>query len=204
MILLGAGREWSTRIRGRPLDAVASRTCDDRTVTLLFTLLTLAVLGVIAAVATGKIAGGLEDPSTSLPGCGLPEGPLTPGSLEAVRFSPALRGYRMAEVDLVVDRLGAELVWRDREILRLTQQLRLAERSYVGQAVAPPEWAVSGAESFPAPGHPAELFPGAPSAVPQANGDLSESVQQSLSESVQQSLSESVQQNIDTGEDRRR
>jgi DivIVA domain-containing protein len=112
-------------------------------VTLLFTLLTLAVLGVIAAVATGRIAGGLEEPSTSLAPRGLPEGPVAPESLEAVRFSPALRGYRMEEVDAVLDRLGDELARRDRQILQLGQELRLAERAYVQRAArgaANPDW----------------------------------------------------------------
>ena len=112
-------------------------------VTLLFTLLTLAVLGVIAAVASGKITGGLEEPSTSLPARGLPEGSVTPESLGAVRFSPALRGYRMQEVDVVLDQLGAELARRDRDILQLSQELRLAERTYLRQAAraaANPEW----------------------------------------------------------------
>lgn len=102
---------------------------------MLFTLLTLAVLGVIAAVATGRIAGGLEEPSTSLPPRGLPEGPVTAESLEVVRFSPALRGYRMEEVDAVLDRLGGEIVSRDRQILQLSQELRLTEREDVQRAV---------------------------------------------------------------------
>jgi DivIVA domain-containing protein len=113
-------------------------------VTLLFTLLTLAVLGVIAAVATGRITGGLEEPSTSLPSRGLPEGTVGPEAIDAVRFAPALRGYRMEEVDAVLDRLGAELDRRDREILQLRNELRLAERAYRGhaaRAAAAPEWA---------------------------------------------------------------
>jgi DivIVA domain-containing protein len=103
-------------------------------VTLLFALLTLAVVGVIAAVAMGMFTGGLEEPSTSLASRGLSEGPVTLQSLEAVRFSPALRGYRMEEVDAVLDRLGVELARRDREILQLSQELRLAERAYLQRA----------------------------------------------------------------------
>jgi DivIVA domain-containing protein len=121
-------------------------------VTLLFTLLTLVVLGVTAAVATGKIVGGLEEPSTSLAARGLPEGSVMPESLEAVRFSPAVRGYRMEEVDAVLDRLGAELARRDREILRLGQELRLAERAYLRRAArsaASSERAVPGADGVP-------------------------------------------------------
>lgn len=123
--------------------------------TLLFTLLTLAVLGVIAAVAVGKIAGGLEEPSTSLAARGLPEGPATPEAVNAVRFSPALRGYRMEEVDAVLDRLSGELARRDRQILQLGQELRLAERAYVQRAArgaASPEWVAPGTGPIPVTG----------------------------------------------------
>lgn len=49
----------------------------------------------------------------------LPDGPLTAGDLDGVRFGLALRGYRMAEVDAVLDRLAAELGARDEQIARL-------------------------------------------------------------------------------------
>lgn len=91
--------------------------------TLLFILLTLAVLGVVVAVAIGKITGGLGEPSSSLPAQGLPAGEVQPDSLDAVRFSPALRGYRMSEVDAVLDRLTHELARRDDEISRLRQEM---------------------------------------------------------------------------------
>ena len=128
---------------------------------MLFTLLTLAVLGVIAAVASGKIAGGLEEPSTSLPGRGLAQGPVTPESLEAVRFSPALRGYRMEEVDAVLDQLGAELASRDRDILQLSQELRLAERTYLrpaARAAANPEWSAPDTGPYPPNAYPSSPY----------------------------------------------
>jgi DivIVA domain-containing protein len=134
-------------------------------VTLLFTLLTLAVLGVIAAVASGKIAGGLEEPSTSLPARGLPEGPVTPESLGAVRFSPALRGYRMQEVDVVLDQLGAELARRDRDILQLSQELRLAERTYLRQAAraaANPEWSAPDTGPYQSESYQSESYQSEP------------------------------------------
>jgi len=37
------------------------------------------------------------------------DGPLTAGDLRRVRFSTAVRGYRMSEVDALLDRLAAEL-----------------------------------------------------------------------------------------------
>jgi DivIVA domain-containing protein len=88
-------------------------------VTLLLTLLILAVVGLVAAVAAGRITGGLDEPSSSLPGRGLPAGRLGVADVEGVRFSPALRGYRMDEVDDVLDRLTEELQLRDEEIAEL-------------------------------------------------------------------------------------
>jgi DivIVA domain-containing protein len=92
-------------------------------VTLLLTLLILAVVGLVAAVAAGRITGGLDEPSSSLPGRGLPAGRVGVGDLERVRFSPALRGYRMDEVDDVLDRLTEELELREEEVAELRRAL---------------------------------------------------------------------------------
>jgi DivIVA domain-containing protein len=92
-------------------------------VTLLLALLILAVVGLVAAVAAGRITGGLDEPSSSLPGRGLPAGRVGVGDLERVRFSPALRGYRMDEVDDVLDRLTEELELREEEIAELRRAL---------------------------------------------------------------------------------
>jgi DivIVA domain-containing protein len=91
-------------------------------VTLLLTLLILAVIGLVAAVAAGRIGGGLDDPASSLPGRGLPPGPFTLQDVDRVRFSPALRGYRMDEVDDVVDRLVDELRRLEDEVTELRGQ----------------------------------------------------------------------------------
>jgi DivIVA domain-containing protein len=91
-------------------------------VTLLLTLLIMAVIGLVAAVAAGRIGGGLDDPASSLPGRGLPPGPFTLRDVDRVRFSPALRGYRMDEVDDVVDRLVDELRRLEDEVAALRNQ----------------------------------------------------------------------------------
>lgn len=91
--------------------------------TVVFTLITLAVLGLIAAVAVGRIGGGLDDPASSLPSRGLLPGPIVGSDLDEIRFSPALRGYRMDEVDAVLDRARDELDRRDVEIARLRAEL---------------------------------------------------------------------------------
>ncbi len=87
--------------------------------TLLLTLLIMAVIGLVAAVAVGRIGGGLDEPASSLPGRGLPPGPFTLDDVDRVRFSPAFRGYRMDEVDDVVDRLVDELRRREDELAAL-------------------------------------------------------------------------------------
>jgi DivIVA domain-containing protein len=88
-------------------------------VTLLLTLLIMAVIGLVAAVAAGRIGGGLDDPASSLPGRGLPPGPFSLEDVDRVRFSPALRGYRMDEVDDVIDRLVDELRRLEEEVAEL-------------------------------------------------------------------------------------
>jgi hypothetical protein len=44
--------------------------------------------------------------------------------LDAVRIPVALRGYRFAETDELIDRLAAEIVVRDEELARLRAQVR--------------------------------------------------------------------------------
>jgi DivIVA domain-containing protein len=113
-------------------------------VTLLLTLLIMAVVGLVVAVATGRIVGGLDRPASSLPGRGLPSGPIGVDDLERVRFSPALRGYRMDEVDDVLDRLTEELGRRDEEIAELRARWASASFAFPGRPAG--EWPVPDAE----------------------------------------------------------
>lgn len=94
-------------------------------VTLLAVLGVLAVLFAAAAVAT-RDGGQLAEAPPDAPDLVLPEGPLGPDDVAALRFPLALRGYRMAEVDLALDRLAAELAERDRRIALLSD---LAQQS---------------------------------------------------------------------------
>ena len=114
--------------------------------TLLFLLLVLAVVGVIAAVAAGRITGGLDAPASSLPARGLPAGPVGASELDAVRFSPALRGYRMHQVDEVMDRLVRELEWRDEELARLRALAGDAAAAHAREPLPPGDGPL-----FPAP-----------------------------------------------------
>ena len=85
---------------------------------ILFLLLALGVLAAIALVAAGR-GDGLPEAEPDVAPVALPAGPLAAGDLTAVRFPSALRGYRMADVDAVLDRLAAELALRDARIAQL-------------------------------------------------------------------------------------
>lgn len=77
--------------------------------TWFLAILAVLALGGIAVVAAGRgtpMAEVYDDrPDTGLP----PEGPLRPDDLRRVRFPLAFRGYRMAEVDALLDRLAVQL-----------------------------------------------------------------------------------------------
>jgi DivIVA domain-containing protein len=107
--------------------------------TVLGVAVGVAVVVAVAAVATGRITGGLDDPVSSLPARPLPEGEVGAAELEQVRFSPALRGYRMSEVDAVLDRLGAELTRRDEVIVHLERRVAELDPQPSGPGAGLPE-----------------------------------------------------------------
>lgn len=96
----------------------------------LMGLVFLAVgVGVIAGAAlliSGRWREGLPEvvpegsPPASLPDA-VPVGSLTPADIDQVRLEQAVRGYRMADVDGLVDRLTREIEARDAEITRLRE-----------------------------------------------------------------------------------
>ena len=81
--------------------------------TWFFAVLLVVGMGVVAVVATGRggelAAEHPDRPRPVLP----PEGPVRAADLEEVRFTTALRGYRTAEVDALLDRLTEELRARE-------------------------------------------------------------------------------------------
>ena len=86
---------------------------------ILLLLVLLAVIAAIAVVAAGR-GGSLPDaePDGSPRGV-LPTGPVDRAAVDGLRFTLAFRGYRMNEVDDVLDRLLDELDERDRRIAEL-------------------------------------------------------------------------------------
>ena len=76
--------------------------------TWLLAFVVVALMGVIAVVATGR-GGSMAETFDDRPDSRVQaDGPLTAQDLRRVRFSTAFRGYRMSEVDALLDRLAAE------------------------------------------------------------------------------------------------
>jgi DivIVA domain-containing protein len=74
-----------------------------------FAILIVLALGGVAAVAAGR-GEPLSEAYADLPDALVPaEGPLTSRDLRSVRFSLTFRGYRMSEVDALLDRLAVQL-----------------------------------------------------------------------------------------------
>ena len=101
---------------------------------LLLLLVALALLAAVAVVAAGQ-GGAMSEASPDLPPTGVPDGRLEPEDLRDVRFASAVRGYRMEQVDEVLDRLAGELAERDRRIAELESR---GTRTAPEAPVAPP------------------------------------------------------------------
>lgn len=83
---------------------------------LVWVITALTVAGAmfaVAAVVSGQVDLMADMPPDAVPPS-LPEDrPARAWDVEAVRFDRAFRGYRMDQVDAVLDRLAAELAARD-------------------------------------------------------------------------------------------
>jgi DivIVA domain-containing protein len=76
--------------------------------TWFFAVVVVLVMGGIAAVAAGR-GGSMSESFDDRPDVTIPaDGPLSAADLRRVRFTTAFRGYRMSEVDALLDRLAAE------------------------------------------------------------------------------------------------
>ncbi|MFP1626770.1 DivIVA domain-containing protein [Streptomyces sp. 5K101] len=103
----------------------------------MFLFLLIAMVVVVAAVTLAVVGGG---DSAALPEAApeqltdpLPVNrPLGRADVEALRLPVAPRGYRMDNVDDVLDRLGAELAERDARIAELESALAGARASAAG------------------------------------------------------------------------
>ena len=81
---------------------------------------------------------------------------LTAADVAEVRLPVALRGYRFAETDLLLDRLGEELRGRDAEIARLRAELAGPQASGASHPLPPPGVNPYSERSYATEGEPAE------------------------------------------------
>ncbi|HEY8306806.1 MAG TPA: DivIVA domain-containing protein [Lapillicoccus sp.] len=85
----------------------------------LFVAVVVAVI--TAAAVLGRVDGSLADATTTMSHVPLPDDQLTPDDIDALRFDTAMRGYRMSQVDAVIDRLRREIGDLDDELSRARQ-----------------------------------------------------------------------------------
>jgi DivIVA domain-containing protein len=77
--------------------------------TWFFAVLVVLLMGVVAVVAAGA-GGSMAEVYDDRPDSRIQaDGPLTAEDIRNVRFTTAIRGYRMSEVDALLERLAAEL-----------------------------------------------------------------------------------------------
>ncbi len=111
----------------------------------MFWFLLIALVVVVAAVALFVAGGGsgaaLPEAAADRTVWPLPaDRPMARADVETLRLPVALRGYRMAETDEALDRLGAELAERDARIAELEAALAGAQAAAMaGGAKAGPE-----------------------------------------------------------------
>jgi DivIVA domain-containing protein len=89
---------------------------------VLYALLAILVAGGLFLIAARFLPAGeqIAPPLRDEPPWDLPAGrSLQPEDVDSVRLPVALRGYRFAETDTLLDRLAGELRARDAEIARL-------------------------------------------------------------------------------------
>jgi DivIVA domain-containing protein len=90
---------------------------------IVFTLLGLAVVLVAGLLAVGRL-GELPEAAPDRAPLNLPpDGHLSAAEVDEVRLAVGVRGYRMDEVDQVLDRAASSLTERDQRIDFLQQRL---------------------------------------------------------------------------------
>lgn len=72
-------------------------------------LIVVLLIGLTAAAVMGRIGGFMADPTTTHSFCGLPPDAWGADDVGRLRFDHGLRGYRMDQVDEVLDALAARL-----------------------------------------------------------------------------------------------
>jgi len=95
----------------------------------LIAVVAVAALGVAAMAAAGGMGQMSRDPVYDTYRQDLPTGgALTAEELRSIRFGVTLRGYAMAQVDDLLDRLALEIAERDALIAELAQGATVSQR----------------------------------------------------------------------------
>jgi DivIVA domain-containing protein len=76
--------------------------------TWFFAALVVVLMTVVAMLAVGR-GGELAETFDDRRDVRVPDGPLSGADVRRVRFTTAFRGYRMSEVDALLDRLAAQI-----------------------------------------------------------------------------------------------
>jgi DivIVA domain-containing protein len=91
-------------------------------VLLVFVVVAVIVVFAVAVVAMGR-GGSLGAAESDLVQPSLPAGPVSADDVDSVLFAVGFRGYRMDQVDDVLNRLSSELTERDARIAELERRL---------------------------------------------------------------------------------
>jgi DivIVA domain-containing protein len=123
-------------------------------VSLVLLLVVLAVIGGIAVVAAGR-GGSLPEPDPDRATTGsLADDEVDRAHVDGLRFTLALRGYRMDEVDAVLDKLVDELDRRAERIRELEEQSGASGTTAAEPAVPVDEPAAADSVEEPDPAEP--------------------------------------------------
>lgn len=105
--------------------------------TWFFTLIIVLLIGAVAVVASGRW-GGMVEVYDDRPDMRIPaDRVLTAADIESSRFAVGVRGYRMDEVDSLLERVSREVAERDRRIADLERAVRPIVRGPDGSAFGP-------------------------------------------------------------------
>jgi DivIVA domain-containing protein len=127
----------------------------------------LAILGVLAVLFGAGVVATREGPilADAVPDVAdldLPEEGLQPEDVREVRFGLAVRGYRMSEVDEVLDRMADALAERDAEISALQARAAVATRPEPAPQPPPPPPPAPEPTPTPTPLTPEPVVPAEP------------------------------------------
>ncbi len=83
---------------------------------VLALMLAVVLVAITVAAVLGRVDGSLPEPTSALSYVPLPSDRITPEDIVALRIDTGLRGYRMEQVDEVIDRLADEIALLRRQL----------------------------------------------------------------------------------------